>query len=459
MAIFLSKRLLRYTFFAGVALILLLTLNSNSSTQQYVASYLPSAFDLSSHDSSSVEEQLLSEKSDAEKLKEHALNPEVDTTATMDEESKALKASAEEADAPLDTKKDSKGKVDGTTSTGLEKTTMDYITPSFAKKGTKPKACYVTLVRNSELYDLLSSIKYVEDKINKNFPYPWVFLNDEPFTEEFKEAITKAVSSEVKFGILPKEHWSYPEWINETKAAEVRKEAANQYIYGDSESYRHMCRYQSGFFWRHPLLDEYDWYWRVEPNIKLHCNINYDVFQWMQDNEKVYGFTVSIHEYAATIPSLWETSMNFIKENPQYVDKNNLMKFISEDKGKSYNMCHFWSNFEVANLNFWRSPAYMEYFDALDHQGGFFYERWGDAPVHSIAASLFLPKDKIHYFSDIGYYHGPYNNCPLDKDVFENNNCECDQGNDFTFQGYSCGKEYYDAQGLVKPQNWKSFRD
>ncbi|CAI1861233.1 hypothetical protein SEUBUCD646_0B05810 [Saccharomyces eubayanus] len=459
MAIFLSKRLLRYTFFAGVALILLLTLNSHSSTQQYVASYLPSAFDFSSDDSSSVEEQLLSEKSDAEKLKEHALNPEVDTTATMDEESKALKASAEEADAPLDTKKGSKGKVDGTTSTGLEKTTMDYITPSFAKKGTKPKACYVTLVRNSELYDLLSSIKYVEDKINKNFPYPWVFLNNEPFTEEFKEAITKAVSSEVKFGILPKEHWSYPEWINETKAAEVRKEAVNQYIYGDLESYRHMCRYQSGFFWRHPLLDEYDWYWRVEPNIKLHCNINYDVFKWMQDNEKVYGFTVSIYEYAATIPSLWETSMNFIKENPQYVDKNNLMKFISEDKGKSYNMCHFWSNFEVANLNFWRSPAYMEYFDALDHQGGFFYERWGDAPVHSIAASLFLPKDKIHYFSDIGYYHGPYNNCPLDKDVFENNNCECDQGNDFTFQSYSCGKEYYDAQGLVKPQNWKSFRD
>lgn len=266
MAIFLSKRLLRYTFFAGVALILLLTLNSNSSTQPYVASYLPSSFDLSSHGSSSVEQQAETEEKDAEKLKQHALNPEADAdSATMDDESKALKASAEAADAPVDTKK----------------TTLDYITPSFAKKGSKPKACYVTLVRNSELKGLLSSIKYVEDKINKNFPYPWVFLNDEAFTEEFKEAVTKAVSSEVKFGILPKEHWSYPEWINETKAADVRAEAATKYIYGGSESYRHMCRYQSGFFWRHPLLDEYDWYWRVEPEIKLYCNINYDVFQWM----------------------------------------------------------------------------------------------------------------------------------------------------------------------------------
>lgn len=98
MAIFLSKRLLRYTFFAGVALILLLTLNSNSSTQPYVASYLPSSFDLSSHGSSSVEQQAETEEKDAEKLKQHALNPEADAdSATMDDESKALKASAEAA--------------------------------------------------------------------------------------------------------------------------------------------------------------------------------------------------------------------------------------------------------------------------------------------------------------------------------------------------------------------------
>jgi len=47
----------------------------------------------------------------------------------------------------------------------------------------------------------------------------------------------------------------------------------------------------------------------------------------------------------------------------------------------------------------------MAYFDYLDHKGGFFYERWGDAPVHSIAASLFLPKRDIHFFNDLGYYH------------------------------------------------------
>ena len=31
----------------------------------------------------------------------------------------------------------------------------------------------------------------------------------------------------------------------------------------------------------------------------------------------------------------------------------------------------FWSNFEIANLNFWRGEAYRKYFDYLDQTGGF----------------------------------------------------------------------------------------
>ena len=102
------------------------------------------------------------------------------------------------------------------------------------------------------------------------------------------------------------------------------------------------------------------------------------------------------------------------------------MGFISEDSGHSYNLCHFvclllapapnspreknklthyikWSNFEIGDLNLWRSKAYLDYFEHLDKAGGFFYERWGDAPVHSIAAALFLPKAQIHFFNDIAY--------------------------------------------------------
>ena len=70
--------------------------------------------------------------------------------------------------------------------------------------------------------------------------------------------------------------------------------------------------------------------------------------------------------------------------------KDNAMAFLSEDGGETYNRCHFWSNFEIGSLALWRSEAYLAYFEYLDKAGGFFYERWGDAPVHSIAAALFL---------------------------------------------------------------------
>lgn len=64
----------------------------------------------------------------------------------------------------------------------------------------KTKAAFVTLVRNHELWDILSSIRQIEDRFNRNYHYPWVFLNEVPFTDEFIDMTTKLVSGEVKFG-------------------------------------------------------------------------------------------------------------------------------------------------------------------------------------------------------------------------------------------------------------------
>ena len=33
-------------------------------------------------------------------------------------------------------------------------------------------------------------------------------------------------------------------------------------------SYRNMCRWNSGFFYKHPRLAEFDFYWRVEPDVR-----------------------------------------------------------------------------------------------------------------------------------------------------------------------------------------------
>lgn len=32
-------------------------------------------------------------------------------------------------------------------------------------------------------------------------------------------------------------------------------------------SYHHICRWNSGFFYKQPILKNYDWYWRAEPDV------------------------------------------------------------------------------------------------------------------------------------------------------------------------------------------------
>ncbi|ANB13278.1 alpha-1,2-mannosyltransferase KTR1 [Sugiyamaella lignohabitans] len=314
-------------------------------------------------------------------------------------------------------------------------------------------ATFVTLARNSDLLGLMNTIRSVEDRFNNRYHYDWVFLNNEPFTEEFVKVSSSLVSGQARYGVIGLDHWSYPDWINRTAAAEVRNKMRNAgIIYGDSESYRHMCRYESGFFYHHPLMREYKYYWRVEPDTLLHCDIDYDVFKYMREEKKKYGFTIALREYISTIESLWDVTRQYLSHVPDALNSNSLLEFISDDYGVTYNLCHFWTNFEIADMDFWRAPPYQDYFDFLDKAGGFFYERWGDAPVHSIAASLFLDKKEIHFFDDIGYTHPPFTHCPMNP-IERGLTCSCLPTQNFDWQSYSCTRQFYKAQNMPLPDN------
>ncbi|KAI8575194.1 hypothetical protein K450DRAFT_262968 [Umbelopsis ramanniana AG] len=313
--------------------------------------------------------------------------------------------------------------------------TTGYTLPSNISPEDPVRACYVVLVRNQELNGLLSSMRQLEDTFNRKFNYPYVFLNDDEFTPEFIEMTSAATKSEVKYGKLDSQMWGYPSFINQTLAAENREAmAATGIPYGGSESYRHMCRFQSGYFFRHPLLDEYDYYWRVEPDVDFSCQVDYDVFKYMRNHGKKYGFTIAFREFMGTIPSLWDTVRNFKRDYPEVADnlparQDTLFKFITDDNGNTYNGCHFWTNFEIASLDLWRSNDYLKLFSYLDRSGGFFYERWGDAPVHSIAATLMLRKDEFHFFNDIGYRHSAYTHCPVEPEFRDR--CSCNPDTNF----------------------------
>ncbi|KII88494.1 glycosyltransferase family 15 protein [Plicaturopsis crispa FD-325 SS-3] len=306
----------------------------------------------------------------------------------------------------------------------------------------RANATFVMLARNTDLNGVILSMQSMEDRFNRHYNYPWVLLNEEPFTAEFKERVSILTKAPISFGLVPKDHWVQPDWIDEEKASAGRfKMMMQRIIYAGSVSYRNMCRFNSGFFYRHELLAPYRYYWRVEPDVKFFCDVNYDPFVFMQDNNKVYSFTISLYEWEPTIPTLWDAVKEFAAANPQYIAPENSMDFLSDNGGENYNLCHYWSNFEIADLDFWRGEAYTKFFEHLESKGGFYYERWGDAPVHSIAASLFARRDQVHFFNDIGYRHDPFQHCPSGN-AWKEGRCSCDQKDTFDYQDNSCLRRY-----------------
>ena len=100
----------------------------------------------------------------------------------------------------------------------------------------------------------------------------------------------------------------------------------------------------------------------------------------------------------------------------------------------------------------------MKFFEHLDSKGGFYYERWGDAPVHSIGVALLAPKEKIHFFEDIGYRHEPFQHCPQGSS-HKKGKCYCNVDDNF---GQSCSRssiyEHKNANvnSLITDYEWYS---
>lgn len=132
----------------------------------------------------------------------------------------------------------------------------------------------------------------------------------------------------------------------------------------------------------------------------------------MIEANKTYGFTIAVKELRETVPNifryasaykrlnnitsqgLWEMFVEPQPEQPEEelsTDENpplpeeimqndpnqNTLPDIDPEamEGEKYNMCHFWSNFEIARLSWFRSKEYQDFFEMMDRSGGFWMER------------------------------------------------------------------------------------
>jgi mannosyltransferase len=133
----------------------------------------------------------------------------------------------------------------------------------------------------------------------------------------------------------------------------------------------------------------------------------------MIEYNKTYGFTIAVKELKETVPNIWRYASAYKRVNnltsqglwEMFVELPETPKDVPEDdpsytpplpeeilrgepgrssvpeidpeamEGEKYNMCHFWSNFEIARLSWFRSKEYEDFFQMMDRSGGFWMER------------------------------------------------------------------------------------
>ncbi|CDZ97036.1 Glycolipid 2-alpha-mannosyltransferase (alpha-1,2-mannosyltransferase) [Phaffia rhodozyma] len=305
----------------------------------------------------------------------------------------------------------------------------------------REKACILILAGNQDDVGLKSSLESFERMFNAQFRYPYVLLSDTQITDEFLTSIKEILHPDavVESGLISHEQgWGVPDWMDSEAVQEALKMQKKQGVqHGGEESYHNTYRFYSGPFAVHPLLAKYEWYWRLESDVGFFCKLNYDPFRFMATNSKVYGFNIAMVEQENTIPTLFETvsayrdnliSTGAIKPNSYW------SMFEADGRGKhgdggkplkngnsGYNLCQYWTNFEIGSLNFFRSKQYQELFHHLDQTGNFYFERWGDASIRSLALGLFTNFTQTHYFEDIAYTHHSWMYCPTRGGI----GCDC----------------------------------
>jgi mannosyltransferase len=125
-----------------------------------------------------------------------------------------------------------------------------FVTGCLEPDTSKPRAnaAFVVLARNKELDGVIQSIKSIERHFNRWYHYPYVFLNDAEFDDEFKKGVKNYTSGTVEFGLVGPEMWGFPDWIDPKVAKEgIAKQGDNAVMYGGMESYHAMCRFYSGW--------------------------------------------------------------------------------------------------------------------------------------------------------------------------------------------------------------------
>ncbi|CAO3567423.1 unnamed protein product [Mortierella alpina] len=283
----------------------------------------------------------------------------------------------------------------------------------------------VILTREEEVQATREIVRQIEDRFNLHRHYPWIVLSPIPLTEGSIARIKRlSKGAGMTFGTIPREQWRLPKWIEAAKVLQGDHEKMKLGLDRTALETRHRWRYMSGFLARHPLLDGYEFLWRVEPGMEVFCDLADDPMLAMEKSGHLFAWSLSETVRDAGVPGAWSLIKRFKETHPDLVPKANDEAFLKREEGDVYTGCTYGVQNSIARVDFLRSPEYLAYFTFVDRHGPIYYEKWTDATVMTIGLSLLAPRNATVHFEQNGWSFGGQSYCPSTLEL--NRHCHCD---------------------------------
>jgi len=265
----------------------------------------------------------------------------------------------------------------------------------------KRRDAIILLVQKKRMGMLVTALASLHAHFNDCFRKDVLLFHNGDFMLEDQLEVTKKFPL-VQFHYLEVggKYWRVPPALENSAPWKSTK--------GYSEGYRHMCRFHYKMAFEYLSERGYQWFMRMDDDSYILSCIEYDMFQFLEDNDIFYAWRLAQLEYREFAETLPELVDSYVREHRTPLS----IELSSHYEGgklstESWDRWTYYNNFMMTRISWWRSKHVSQWLDKVDSSGIAYLHRVGDAPIQTFTRMMFMHKKHVHHFQDWTYNHGP----------------------------------------------------
>lgn len=257
---------------------------------------------------------------------------------------------------------------------------------------------YLLNNHSKDITNFRTSIRLLVNNYINNFPCDIICFYESDFPKEELEFLQKVLKTlPIYFHQITLALPNYSD-VDKSSIPEYFPHPDFPQAQGFSMGYRHMCRFFAGDIFSNQVLKKYKYIWRLDTDSFIVEPIKYNVFDKLKNNNCIYGYINIQHDHPGVIKNLWELSKQYF----QTINKDHIFRLpdINFHKNRV-----FYTNFEIFDMDWFRSKDYQDFFSFIDSTAGIYKYRWGDHSIRYIGVNSLADPYQIYFFNDIKYVH------------------------------------------------------